>query len=97
MELTAGQINSFNIMALKKLVYKGDRSVDLANIGDKTFNEQKNLVNLLHAMLTVTANYDPDAESNCLTYEQILGLIEFIDLKLEVAANFDNLPETPLS
>lgn len=95
--MNVGQINSFNIMALNKLVYKGSRSVDLINIGDKTAAEQKNMVNLLHAMLYSIANYDPDAENNCLTYDQVLGLIEFIDQKLEVSANFDNLPETPLS
>lgn len=83
-------------MALNKLVYRGSRSIDLVNIGDKTFTAEKNLVNLIFAMLSTTANYDPDAENNCLTYQEIRDLIEFIDLKLEVSADFDNLTETTL-
>lgn len=95
--LTVGQINSFNIMALNKLVLLGDRTVDLSNIGDKTFEDRKNLFLLLNAMLSTTANYDPLTTTNCLTYIEIFDLIQFIDRKLEVSADFDNLPETPLS
>lgn len=95
--LTEGQINSFNIMALNKLVLFGERTVDLSNIGDKTFKDKNNLLDLLNAMLSVTANYDPLAITNCLTYTEIFNLMQFIDLKLEVAADFDNLPETPIT
>lgn len=94
MSLTAGQINTFVLMARRKLVDKGSFAIDLVNIGDKTFDENKKIVNLTYAMLSAVEGYDPEAENNCLTEIQIRDLIEFIDLKLDVAADFDNLPET---
>lgn len=81
--LTADEIEVFYNESIISLIDLGSRSVDLANIGDKTFEEKNYNVDLIYALLSAIHGYDPNATGNCLTDQQVTDIIENVQVRIE--------------
>lgn len=90
--ITKEQIAGFVVVASCCLAEKAAKFVDLKTIGDSTANDELLTIEVINAQLDAIAGYDPVLLTNCLTYDEIIKVIEFIMKKLCICTDLNLLP-----
>lgn len=76
--MTKGQIITFIIIARYYYALYSAKVVKFALIGDKEFECHRKKLIIVNSLIKRLKCYDPDAETNCLTEEQVYSTIQLI-------------------
>lgn len=74
--MTQGQILTFTIIARYYYARYVACIVGLALIGDPSFGEHRDKMIVANMILKRLKCYNPDAEDNCLTFDQVYSLMQ---------------------
>jgi len=74
--MTQGQILTFTIIARYYYALYSAKVVGFAVIGDQSFTFHRDRLIIANMIIKRLKCYDPSAENNCLTWEQIYSLMQ---------------------
>lgn len=92
--MTYGQILTFTIIARYHYALYSARVVTYGVIGDPVWPYHRTRLILANALLKRLKCYDPDAENNCLTEEQVYTVIQQLMQLLGMCGDPQSLAES---
>lgn len=64
---------------------------------DKAYYDLREKLLLIRAMMKRLKCYDPEAEGNCLTYDETVTMVDYMARELGICGSYLNIEETSVS
>lgn len=88
-EVTSGQIRGFVYIANRQWGIEMAKYSDYCKYGDKASAEQYSCFYMIGSMIDTICRYEPN---NCLTYEQVFSMMQYVAKRLGFNYNLNNTP-----